>query len=113
MLPTLHISADHVQGGEYIGPDVSDYEGHIEIAADLGRVRFAGSISVKGRIRALAGEGIEAGLVIKSKRLSANPRIFAGLVNWRKIAPGEDHISAEILSGTVALGTVVTPEVAS
>ena len=60
-LPILRITADHVRDGEYIGPDVSDWEGHIEIAANLGTVRFAGAIAATGLICALPGAGIEAG----------------------------------------------------
>lgn len=113
--PTLHITAEHVTSGQYTGPDVSDYPGHIEIAADLGQVIFAGRLRAKGRIRALAGcgikagEGIEAGLSISCKILSVRLRIFAGLCTWRLPAPGEQEIRAEVRSGTVAFGTVIAP----
>ncbi|MFG1454547.1 hypothetical protein V5F44_20190, partial [Xanthobacter sp. V2C-8] len=65
-LEILKIEAAHVRDGQYIGQDVSDWHGHIEIAADLGWVRFSGSIHASGRILALAGSGIEAGLGIKA-----------------------------------------------
>jgi hypothetical protein len=65
-LPTLHITAEHIRDGVYIGPDVSAVVGHIEIAADLGCVQFSSSIVATGRIRALSGSGIEAGLGIKA-----------------------------------------------
>ena len=126
-LPALHITAEHVRDGEYIGPDVSAWMGHIEIAADLGTVRFAGAIAATGRIRAFSGAGIEAGESIKAggsieagesikaggsiacKFLSVRLRIFAGLVLWRLPRPGEDEIRCELRNGTIAFGKHVPP----
>jgi len=114
-MDTLKITVAEVKDGVYIGPDVSAWQGHIEIAAELGRIKFSGAISARGKIFAQAGSGIEAGWGIEagrgivSKWLSCRLRIFAGLVNWRLPEPGEDEIRAEIRGGTVALGTVVAP----
>ncbi len=40
LLPTLQITADHVKDAKYIGPDMSDYQGNIEIAPNLRWVKF-------------------------------------------------------------------------
>jgi len=62
-MKTLTITkADLDETGSYVGQeDVSDFDGHIEIAADLGRVKFSTSVRALGRIRAHIGSGIEAG----------------------------------------------------
>ena len=64
MLPTLRITrADIDADGFYIGEtDVSEkpFPGHIEIASNLGTVRFRFSVQASGRIVALAGSGIVA-----------------------------------------------------
>src|SRR3990167_7268221 len=58
---------------EYIGKeDVSDYDGSIEIAGELGCVVFA-SLKAKGRIEAKSGSGISAG-----DGISAGSGISAG-----------------------------------
>lgn len=45
---TLHITAEHADAdGRYIGPDVSNWQGHIRIAANLGTVAL-------GRVQAPA-----------------------------------------------------------
>ena len=65
----LHITAaDLDKDGYYIGStDVSaEFDGSIEIAADLGRVVFKTSIRAKYSIRAMSHSGIEAGLDIKA-----------------------------------------------
>lgn len=134
-LPTFKITrADLNDRNEYVGAtDVSDYDGHIEIDADLGCVKFRASISAKGRIRALsgtgieagagieagygieagwgieAGTGIEAGLSIASKWVSVRLRIFAGMCSWKFPPPDEMEVRAEIRSGTIAFGTHVPP----
>jgi hypothetical protein len=66
----LHITAADLDADNvYIGgADVSGYDGSIEIAADLGVVRFKASLVAKLRIRALAGSGIEADSGIKAGR---------------------------------------------
>ena len=64
---TLTITRDMVaDNGTYTGPDVSDFQGHIIIAAGLGTVRFAGWLRASLSIRAEAGTGIEAGWGIKA-----------------------------------------------
>lgn len=126
-LPTHLVTAEQVAAGRYCGPDLSDWAGHIEIAAGLGRVAFPGRLRAAGGIRALvgsgikagdgikaglgikAGEGIEAGLSIRCKWVDAHLRIFAGLVNWRSLDLGDDEIHGEIRSGAVALGRLVSP----
>ena len=55
-------AADLDKDGFYIGQaDATNFAGHIEIAADLGWVRFKAALRAAGYIRALAGSGIEAG----------------------------------------------------
>ena len=64
-MQTLTITAADLTDGVYTGAtDVSDFEGHIEIEANLGTVRFKAGICVAGGIFAKAGSGIEAGLGI-------------------------------------------------
>ena len=53
--------------GNYIGAsDVSAWQGRIEIAADLGWVRFAGDVRATQSIIAMQGSGIKAGDSIKA-----------------------------------------------
>ena len=55
-------AADLDKDGFYIGQaDATNFAGHIEIAADLGWVRFKAALRAAGYIRALAGSGIKAG----------------------------------------------------
>ena len=65
--------------GKYIGKtDVSDYQGHIEIDAGLGRVSFKG-IRVSGYLWAKAGTGIKADTEIKAgTEIEAGEGIEAG-----------------------------------
>lgn len=67
-LPTLLITRDMLDSNNvYVGgADVAAWPGHIEIAASLGIVTFPARLSATGRIRALAGSGIEAGEGIKA-----------------------------------------------
>jgi hypothetical protein len=69
----LKLTAEHFKKNpneywsDYIGTeDVSDYDGSIEITADLGCVRFSGNLKAKGFIRALSGSGISAGSGIEA-----------------------------------------------
>ena len=65
----------------YIGAEDVDkgFDGHIEIAAGLGRVKFKLSIIATGRIIALLGSGIEAGWGIKAgSGIKAGDGIEAG-----------------------------------
>ena len=94
-------------------------EGHIEIAAGLGWVRFTRAIRASLSIVAGAGSGIkagegikagwgiEAGLTITAKWLSVKLRIFAGICGWKIPAREEQVIDAEVRSGLVAHGVVV------
>ena len=115
---TLKITAaDLDEDGFYIGQaDATNFAGHIEIAADLGWVRFKAALRAAGYIRALAGSGIEAGLgisaglSISATFVSTPTRIFAGLCLWRFPTAEETQIRAEIRSGTVAFGEVVPPQ---
>ena len=68
MTDILKITAADIDAdGFYIGQaDVTDYPGHIEIAAGLGWVRFKARLSAKFSITAKAGTGIKAGLGIKA-----------------------------------------------
>src|SRR3990167_2120627 len=101
---------------EYIGKeDVSDYDGSIEIAGELGCVVFA-SLKAKGRIEAKsgsgisAGDGISAGLCITCKKvLKVGFRIFAGTSKWRKeVTDEEKTITCKKLeSGKVEYGLLV------
>ena len=59
-LTTLLITAEHVRDGVYVGPDVSDITGHIEIAADLGWLTFQGGIKASGRIQVRSGALVRA-----------------------------------------------------
>ena len=112
----------------YVGAtDVSDFDGSIEIAADLGRVRFKAWVKAKFSIRALAGSGISAGLGISAgdgisagsgisagfsvvaKWIEARLRIFAGLCAWREPTPEETEVRAELRNCTVAFGKHVAP----
>ncbi|HAM56098.1 MAG TPA: hypothetical protein DCQ64_12110, partial [Candidatus Rokubacteria bacterium] len=63
-LRTVQLTAADFQDGQYVGAhDLSGarvLDAHLEIAADLGWVRFL-RLRVRGRVRALAGTGIKAG----------------------------------------------------
>ena len=61
----LRITAEHVRDENYVGPDVSSWAGHIEIASNLGLVRFA-NIAATGSILVLPGSTIEVGGSIKA-----------------------------------------------
>jgi len=80
---TLKITkADLDADNYYIGvTDVSqEYDGSIEIDADLGTAKFKTSLRAKNAIIALAGSGIQAGEVIKAgDGIEAGQGIYAGL----------------------------------
>ncbi|MEM9165989.1 MAG: hypothetical protein AAGB48_03085 [Planctomycetota bacterium] len=79
-MKTLTITSEHVRDGKYTGPDVSDYDGHIELESDLGWVRFEGDVCARGQIYAKAGSGIKAGLGIEAGLgIKAGLGIEAGL----------------------------------
>jgi len=126
------ITKEHTnEKNEYIGPDLSDFDGHIEADENLRCVRFkslkttgyiwfkAGSgIEAGSGIKAgwgieagegiEAGWGIEAGLSIKCTVLASQLRIFAGLCIWRDPNPDEMVIECERLEkGTICFGNLV------
>ena len=94
-METLKITAaDLDEDGFYIGQaDATNFAGHIEIAADLGWVRFKAALRAAGYIRALAGSGIEAGLGISAgEDIEAGWGINAGsyIKAGSGISAGED-----------------------
>ena len=103
---------------EYIGGvDLSDFEGHLEIEADLGWTRFK-RIKVSGHIHVSAGsgisagwgisagEGISAGLTIICKKvLNFRFQIFAGVCRWKKTNDEDKKIQClRLEGGEVAYG---------
>lgn len=97
----LKITQADIKDGKYIAGAV-DFDGHIEIDADLGRILFT-SLKATGNIYAEAGWGIEAGL-----NISVKLRIFAGLIMWRKPEPKELEITCKkLVSGEVAYGKLI------
>ena len=116
---TLRITAADVKDGKYVGKeDVSNFEGHIEIAGGLGWVTFAGYLCASGYISAgagsgiKAGEGIEAGWGIEAGEgivsglwisckavLTFRLRLFAGVCWWREITDDEKTITCGVLRG--------------
>ena len=131
--------SDLNERNEYAASESLNFEGHIQIEADLGTVAFRACLRASGYIRAFAGSGIkagsgieagwgieagdgikaglgiEAGLGIACKNLAVRLRIFAGLCMWRKPKPEEMEIRAEQIEGEVCYGTVhltgeATPE---
>lgn len=89
-MKTLKLTAEHFDpDNNYIGEvDLSDYPGHIEIAAGLGNVKFR-RITAKGWL--VAGSGIKAGEGIKAGwGIEAGSGIEAGL----GIKAG-DHLQTE------------------
>jgi len=121
-MKTLNITSKEVKETkyyykEYIGEDVSDFEGNIEIEENLGCVRFS-SIKANGYIWAKegseieAGEGIEAGWRIKAgseieagegikagegitckKELTFRYKLFAGTCLWKTLTDAEKTIT--------------------
>ena len=112
-METLKITKNDNKNGRYTTEAVN-FEGHIEIAADLGWVSFTslkatGHISAKACTGIEASEGIEAGEGIKAgEGISVGLRIFAGLIMWRKPRPEEMEIKCQrLLSGEVAYGNLI------
>lgn len=121
-LETLTITKSDLDADNfYIGAaNVSDWSGHIEIAADLGVVNFKARLMARGRIVAEAGTGIkaglgieagwgiEAGLSISCKVIASGLRIFAGLCLWRLPTAEEKKVRCERIDrGEVAFGELV------
>jgi hypothetical protein len=110
---------------DYIGKeDISDFDGYLEIEANLGWVFFQ-SVKVSGGLGIEAGSGIEAGWGIKAGwgieagsgikaglgieaglgiacklSLKCSYRIFAGLALWKKeVSDEEKTVSCKRLEG--------------
>lgn len=134
----LVITKQHLdENNNYIGPDVSDWQGSIEIEARLGRIVFKGSLKATGYIAAFTGTGIKAGTGIEAgwgieagegitagtgitagwgitcKTLKSKLRIFAGLCHWRLPEKEETLIKCEeLLGGEICYGELVILETA-
>ena len=67
MMETFKVTKEHLnEQGDYVGKtDLSNFQGNLEIAKNLGWVAF-NSLKASGYIIALAGSGIEAGCGIKA-----------------------------------------------
>lgn len=119
-MKTLKLTADDFKQSDsywkdYIGTeDVADFRGNIEIAGQLGYVRFT-SLKAEGYIVAEAGSGIEAGWGIEAGLsitcklvLKFNYRLFAGLAIWKKTVLDEEKTvtCGELKGGTVEYGIV-------
>ena len=105
------------------------FDGHIEIDGDLGRVKFAAGVWATGHIWTKAGTGIEAGWGIEAGRgIKAGESIeagwgivtfysggiFAKQITALRIAVGFNiteiqTITADVRKGVVILGTVKAP----
>ena len=96
---------------EYVGEDVSDYDGNLEIEGGLGWVKFI-AIKVKGYIFAEAGGGIKAGEDIEAGggikaglsircflTLSWKFNLFAGVCTWKKATDEDKKVIAGKLDG--------------
>jgi len=134
-MKTHLITKDQIDSdGNYIGnTDLTNFQGHIEIAENLGTVKFAKSLVSSGGIYAKAGTGIEAGWGIKAGwgieagegieagtgikagwgiscklTLSIGLRIFAGLCLWRLPTAEEKKITCgKLEKGDVCYGELV------
>ena len=97
---------------EYIGTeDLSDFQGHLEIEADLGwtlfaHIRVSGYILAKSGSGISAGDGISAGLTIICKKvLNFRFQIFAGVCRWKKTNDEDKKIQClRLEGGEVAYG---------
>ena len=77
-LPVLRITAEQVMNGVYVGGGECDFPGDIEIAPDLGVVKFTHSL-VGYRIRALSGSGIRAeGWIKSTSNIESSEKILSG-----------------------------------
>ena len=97
-MKTLRITAEHVKDRAYIGPDVSAWAGHIEIASDLGTVFFAGAVVAYGHIYALTGSGIKAGGDIEAgEEIVVGEEIDSGrsIVAGGKIEAGRNIVAGD------------------
>jgi hypothetical protein len=101
-MKTLIITKKDLDADNYYVGDKNEFDGHIELEANLGWVRFKRSLKATGKIVAEAGTGIEAGWGIKAGTgieagwgieagtgIKARLRIFAGLCLGRKIGGSE------------------------
>ena len=127
VITSADIKKSDLYWSDYVGAeDVSDFDGHIKIEANLGYINFS-SIKVSGSIVAnngsgieagwgikagagikagwgiKAGAGIEAGLFITCKLvLKVSCRVFAGLAIWKKEVTNEEKtITCKRLEGGI------------
>ena len=89
----------------YKHSDSLEYEGHLELEANLGRVKFKAKIKTTGFIFAKAGTGIEAGEGIVTFLYG----IAAKWISCLRIAIGfnsktEQELKAKIRKGQLILG---------
>jgi hypothetical protein len=76
-MKTTTITRADLTNGEYTAK--AEFDGHVEIEANLGWVRFPRALTAKGRVRASAGSGISAGWGISAgSGISAGWGISAG-----------------------------------
>jgi hypothetical protein len=118
-METLKITkADLNERNEYARSRDLEFEGHIEIEANLGQVVVLGFIRTAGYLGIAIRSGVEAGGSIEAAwsieagfsvqcklSISAKRRIFAGLCAWRLPEPEQQVIEcAELAQGTVCSG---------
>ena len=108
------ITKDQIDAEGYYTGASAAFDGHLEIAANLGTVRFKLSVSAKGSIIATAGSGIEAGWGIKAGSgieagwgIEVKLRVFAGLCIWRIPTEEEQTVTCKKFTGTLAYGKLV------
>lgn len=79
-MKTHIVTSEQVKDGKYIGEvDLSNFDGHIEIEADLGTVYFSGRLAATDYIWAKSGSGIKAGTYIEAGgSITAGTYIEAG-----------------------------------
>ena len=136
-MKTYTVTAADVKDGQYVGSEIDTafgvvLEGHLDIAAGLGWVRFV-RLCVRGRIRALAGSGIEAGWGIEAGEgieagwgitaglsitcaadLHTTHRVFAGLAIWKAaVTEEESRVTCRAFHGILAFGALVETDKAT
>ena len=114
------ITKDQLDAKNYYTGASADFDGHLEIAPDLGIVLFKLSLSAKGSIIAMAGSGIEAGSGIKAGwgieaglgikagwGIETKFRVFAGMCIWRLPTNAEQTVTCNKFTGTLAFGKLI------
>ena len=59
-MKTMYITKAHILDGVYVGPDLSEWPGHINIERDLGTICFEHPVVTLGNIHAKPGTGIKS-----------------------------------------------------